>query len=77
MEQIKVEVIYDKEEMVYVATSNDISGLVAEASTFDLLREKLFYLIPELIQMNGYSKSNPEQSVPVDLLIQERASLAM
>lgn len=44
----------DDEAGVWVATSNDVPGLVAEADTVEDLLKKLRVLIPELLDANGY-----------------------
>ena len=51
--QIIVEAFWDAEAGVFVATSNDVPGLVAEAATADELRAKLETLIPELLELNS------------------------
>ena len=43
---------WDPEAGVYVATSDDVPGLVAEAATPSALQEKLNVLIPELLELN-------------------------
>ena len=45
---------WDDEAKVWVATSNDISGLVTEAESMDALVKKLQVMIPELLDANGY-----------------------
>jgi hypothetical protein len=45
---------WDDEVKVWVATSNDISGLVTEADSMDALVKKLQVIIPELLDANGY-----------------------
>ncbi len=43
---------WDIEASVWVATSDDVIGLVAEAPTVEKLLEKLKILIPELLELN-------------------------
>jgi len=45
---------WDTEAGVWVAMSDDVPGLVAEADTFEALSAKLDRLLPELLQANGY-----------------------
>jgi predicted RNase H-like HicB family nuclease len=45
---------WDEEAEVWVATSDDVPGLVAEADTAEALLTKLHILIPELLDANGY-----------------------
>ena len=43
---------WDSEAGVWVAESEDVPGLAAEAESPNLLREKLRVLIPELLELN-------------------------
>ena len=45
---------WDNEAAVWVATSDDVPGLVTEAETMELLSAKLESLVPELLAENGY-----------------------
>jgi len=47
-----VHAIWDDEAKVWVAESNDLPGLVAEADTVEALLEKLKVLVPELVELN-------------------------
>ncbi len=47
-----VHAFWDEEARVWVATSEDVPGLVAEADTMERLVEKLKVLIPELLEAN-------------------------
>ncbi len=49
---------WDNESNVWVATSDDIPGLVLESGSFDALLERVRYAMPELIELN-----NPKASV--------------
>lgn len=49
---IKINVVFDEEANVYVATSNDLKGLVVEAETLDELKQEVALLIPEMISLN-------------------------
>ncbi len=42
-----------REAGVWVATSDDVPGLVTEAKTFDGLLKKLRTIVPELLELNG------------------------
>ena len=50
-----VHAIWDDDAHVWVATSEDVPGLVTEAPTWDKLIPKLKVMIPELLDANGYS----------------------
>lgn len=55
---------WDEDAGVWVATSDDVPGLVAEADTAEALLVKLRALIPELLVANGYSDTG---EVPFEL----------
>ena len=44
---------WDDEASVWVATSEDIPGLVLESGSFDALVERVRFAAPELITLNG------------------------
>ena len=44
---------WDNEAGVWVAESDDVPGLVAEAGSPNVLVQKLRTLIPELLELNG------------------------
>ncbi|MFN2310230.1 MAG: DUF1902 domain-containing protein [Gammaproteobacteria bacterium] len=73
--QIVVHAVWDDEAHVWVATSDDVPGLVTEADTAELLEAKLKVLIPELLIENGLITSSEHQEIPFHLLA-ERDSIA-
>jgi predicted RNase H-like HicB family nuclease len=46
---------WDDEAKVWVATSDDVPGLVTEAGSLDELVPKLKTMIPEMLDANGYA----------------------
>ena len=64
MKALFVRAEWDEEAEVWVATSDDVPGLVAEADTTEALLAKLHILIPELLEANGYPDGG---SVPFEL----------
>lgn len=50
---------WDEEAKVWVAASDDVPGLATEADTTEALVQKLKTLIPELLDLNGQSPSEP------------------
>ncbi len=48
-----VTLVWDDETAVWVATSDDIPGLVLEAGSFDALIERIRFAAPELIELNA------------------------
>ena len=65
---IRVEAIWDGEAQVWVATSDDVPGLITEADTSEQLIEKLQGMIPELLQANGLISENDPSDIPLHLL---------
>ena len=55
----EVLVQWDSEAAVWVAESEDVPGLVAEAESPNLLAQKLKILIPELLELNGVASEGP------------------
>ena len=56
---------WDDEAGVWVATSDDVPGLVTEEATMEGLIEKLKAIIPELLEANGI---RIDQEVPFEVL---------
>ena len=50
---IRVQANWDPDASVWVATSDDVPGLITEADTAAELEEKLKLMIPELLLENG------------------------
>ena len=44
---------WDSEAAVWIATSDDVPGLVLESGSFDALVERVKAAVPELIHLNG------------------------
>lgn len=53
MQPLKINIEWDNEVKVWIATSDDVDGLAIEASTVDTLIEKLKIVIPELMEANN------------------------
>lgn len=49
----EIRALWDSEAGVWVAESDAVPGLVAEADSPNLLVQKLRQLIPELLELNG------------------------
>ena len=65
---IKVEAFWDEEAQVWVASSNDVPGLITEADTMEHLMRKLKIVIPELLQANGLLNEPGAIEIPIHLL---------
>lgn len=50
----KIKFLWDEEAAVWIATSEDVPGLVLESSSFDALLERARNAVPELIELNGH-----------------------
>ncbi len=51
---INIDFFWDDEAEMYVATSDDVPGLVTEAKTFEALKERIFAVVPELLRDNAH-----------------------
>lgn len=71
---------WDAEAAVWVATSDDVPGLICEADSVDVLDAKLRMLIPELIELNGLPERfgpKPHAGLSLSLIAKRRDSLAL
>lgn len=48
---------WDSEACVWIATSDDIPGLVLESGSFDALVERVRFAAPELLALNNATKT--------------------
>ena len=64
---------WDTEAGVWVATSDDVPGLVTEAASIEALNEKLQSLVPELLQANGVA---PQAGAISEEILARRFSVA-
>ncbi len=48
---------WDNEANVWIATSDDIPGLVLESGSFDALLERTRFAVPELLSLNASDAS--------------------
>ncbi len=62
-----VRATWDAEANVWIAESDDVLGLVAEADTIEALLAKLRVLIPELLELNGQIEAGAP-GVPIEVL---------
>src|SRR4051794_31681329 len=61
----------DSEAGVWVATSDDVPGLVTEVETPDKLQRKLLVMIPELLELNDNLIHEFPPEVPVFIASQQ------
>jgi predicted RNase H-like HicB family nuclease len=64
----KISAFWDAEAEVWVATSEDVPGLVTEASTIEVLTEKLRVMIPELLVLNNIVPADYLGSISFELI---------
>ena len=62
---------WDDEAKVWIATSDDVPGLVLESGSFDELEKRIRYAVPELLELNGMSRA-----INLLLLSEKRERLA-
>ncbi len=62
---IIVNAVWDDEADVWVATTEDLTGLTTEAASLEALREKLVVMIPELLEANGIVMNSPELTIQI------------
>lgn len=58
MTDYSITAFWDEESRVWVATSDDIPGLVTEADTVEALTAKLKVIIPELLECSGITAAS-------------------
>jgi len=54
MPEYLVNFVWDNDAAVWVATSDDIPGLVLESGSIDALIERVRFAAPELLSLNGH-----------------------
>ena len=58
---------WDADASVWVATSDDVPGLVTESETLEALQSKIQIMVPELLEANGCLPAN--KIIQVELLM--------
>jgi predicted RNase H-like HicB family nuclease len=59
---------WDHEASVWVATSDDVPGLVTEAPTLESLLGKLRQMVPEMLELNGVLPPEAARRAPFRLI---------
>jgi predicted RNase H-like HicB family nuclease len=70
---VLVRASFDDAAHVWVATSEDVPGLVTEADTLEALRSKLLVVIPELLEANGIVFDLPE--IPIHIFAEQTSRI--
>ena len=52
MAEYTIKLDWDSQANVWIATSDDVPGLVLESGSFDALIERVRYAVPELLELN-------------------------
>ncbi len=68
---IIVRAVWDPEAKIWVATSDDVPGLVTEAETPEQLEAKLQAMIPELLEENGVPIEGGIVEVPLYVMSEQ------
>ncbi|MCL2398539.1 MAG: DUF1902 domain-containing protein [Defluviitaleaceae bacterium] len=58
MSEYRITFTWDNEAFVWIATSEDIHGLILEHSSFDTLVERVRQAVPELLSLEGRDCDN-------------------
>ena len=53
--RVVINFMWDPEAEVWIATSEQVPGLVLEGGSFDALAERVKFAVPELLELNGLS----------------------
>jgi hypothetical protein len=65
MTLLVVKAAFDREAGVWYVSDSDVPGLATEASSFDLLCEKVIVMAPELLELNG---GPDEREVAIEII---------
>ena len=76
MHRIEIKAEWDPEANVWVATSDDLPGLVTEAETVEALQQKLAVMIPDLLEANG-STATEVRNIPMNLIAHREAMISI
>lgn len=70
LDSIAVTAVWDAEAHVFVATSDQVPGLVAEAETLDELSAILALRIPEMLELNDgcFDHEDEDSEVPLRII---------
>ncbi|MBQ6504289.1 MAG: DUF1902 domain-containing protein [Flexilinea sp.] len=55
--KVNIKLTWDDDAHVWIATSDEVPGLVLESDSFDELIERVRYAVPELLELNGLPTS--------------------
>jgi len=75
--KIEVKAEWDAEANVWVATSDDVPGLVTEADTVETLYRKVLVMVPELLEANGVLAAHEIQDIPIELIAHRQQLISL
>jgi hypothetical protein len=55
---INIDARWNAEASVWIATSNDVAGLVVEADTWPAMIEEVRLILPDLLELSGERSDN-------------------
>jgi len=55
---ITIDARWDAEASVWIATSNDVPGLVVEADTWPAMIQEVRLVLPDLLELSGEGTNN-------------------
>ncbi len=58
MDEYLIRFQWDSEASVWIATSDDVPGLILESGSFDALIERVRFAVPELLELSGTDSKN-------------------
>ena len=68
LSKLEVNADWDAEAKVWVATSDDVPGLVSEAETLEDLQKTLIIMVSELLEANGILVDPDIREIPLNLI---------
>ncbi len=71
----RVDAAWDEDARVWIATSDDVPGLCAEAATLEALIDIMVGLAPELLAANGVAAGATLEDVPIRVVADSVLSL--
>lgn len=77
MQKLTVKAVWDSEAGVWVATSEDLPGLVTESETREELIEKLNIMIPELLEEEAKEEFSGLPELPVTIMSEELTKIRL
>jgi hypothetical protein len=62
---------WDDDASMWIATSDDVPGLVTEAPTLEALLDKLRVMVPEMLELNGVLLAEAAQRASFKLVAEQ------